>query len=409
MSMKKYRRLNVRKTLIFLCLTILVYHFSMFKLTGAQPLQGVVIPYEKTPKVIIDGRIGVNEYPYSYLNRETGITVYWVHDGEKMYVALVSPGRGWVGIGFGPKGVGMQGANELLFYVKDSTGETFSSDNYGEGHLHFPDTSRGGSNDIIKSAGTQNESFTVIEFIFPLSSGDKFDHDFKLGGTYGFNLAFQESADNFVTIHTKRSSSINVFIEPKETTKKVTTKLMIDLPRSVIIDREFKIKASLLDQGGKPVPNATINFFVNTTFGGEILIASTETDSGGEATLTYSFRIPGTIKVNAYFPGGKQNNVFLDKCNSSKRVVVKTYEPGFFTGPRDPLYNFGVWILNNPHKVHISINHFLDSGFPLETLTPEKSLSLGSIIILYMVIFSVWTTFAFVFYQIYRIYREGKK
>jgi hypothetical protein len=53
-----------------------------------------------------------------------------------------------------------------------------------------------------------------LEFVFPLSSGDSLDHSFKANRAYGFFLGYHESAKDTSTLHTSRSDTLDLFIEP---------------------------------------------------------------------------------------------------------------------------------------------------------------------------------------------------
>lgn len=42
----------------------------------------------------MDGIIKAEEYSGFYLDDNTGLTMYWEHDGTNMYIGLISPGTG---------------------------------------------------------------------------------------------------------------------------------------------------------------------------------------------------------------------------------------------------------------------------------------------------------------------------
>lgn len=166
-----------------------------------------IMPFNAHPNVTVDGVVTKDEYSSSYFEVNTKITVNWMHDGINMYVAITSQGTGWVGIGFGPRGTGMDGANIINGYV-DSSGAVVE-DYFGRGWTH----SRDSSNDMIDSAGSESSSQTTIEFVFPLDSGDPFDQSFQPGGTYGFFVGYHASVDDLRSYHTKRSATIDLNIE----------------------------------------------------------------------------------------------------------------------------------------------------------------------------------------------------
>lgn len=151
---------------------------------------------------VIDGVVGIDEYEHTILDSSTGITVSWTNTEDKLFVALDSPGSGWVSIGFDPD-TAMKGANFIFGYV--TTEGTFARDEYGTGLFsHGPDTSSGGSDDIIEYAGSESGG-TVFEFSIPLDSGDSQDKQLNSGSSYSCLLAYSGS-DNFTTKHSNRGA-----------------------------------------------------------------------------------------------------------------------------------------------------------------------------------------------------------
>ncbi len=165
-----------------------------------------IIPYNETSQVFIDGTINQREYAGLYEESNTGIRIHWEHNGENMYIGLVSPGTGWVSIGFGPPELKMDKANVILGAVDDATGVVTLSDQSVSGRIHTEDS----QDNIIKGAGTQSSEETIIEFVFPLNSGDNADHSFEMGGTFGFIVAYHSSSDDFGSRHTRRVASLSL-------------------------------------------------------------------------------------------------------------------------------------------------------------------------------------------------------
>jgi hypothetical protein len=174
--------------------------------------EGVVIPYEENPNVIIDGVISNMEYLESFNDSITNMSVYWLHNGTDLFIGLVSQGSGWMAIGLGSSGVEMDGSNILIGFISEM-GNVSLIDEIGVGRNHYPDTSRGGQNDVKIVNGSKLNN-TVLEFIFPLSSGDQLDNDFAMNRTYGFFLAYHESNVDTNVFHTKFSETFDIFIEP---------------------------------------------------------------------------------------------------------------------------------------------------------------------------------------------------
>jgi hypothetical protein len=171
------------------------------------------IPYVEETLVVVDGNIAKGEYGGAFNETATGIVVHWEHNGSHIKVGLLSPGSGWLSIGFGPKGVGMDGANIIISYVEED-GSFVIIDAVGIGWNHFPDDEKSGEDDISEASASLHDKRVILEFVFPLASGDGLDHSFKANETQGYFLAYHETARDTVTIHTVRSDSLVLFIEP---------------------------------------------------------------------------------------------------------------------------------------------------------------------------------------------------
>jgi hypothetical protein len=150
----------------------------------------------------IDGTISSGEYAHE--TTVAGVDVYYSNDASTLRVGLVSPGTGFVSIGFDPERQ-MQGANFIIGAVNE--GELTIRDDYGfEPYAHIEDTARGGSDDIIAAAGNEWPDQTVIEFMIPLDSGDPMDKPLLPGHSYTILTAYHSLSDSFTTRHTRRGS-----------------------------------------------------------------------------------------------------------------------------------------------------------------------------------------------------------
>lgn len=150
---------------------------------------------------LIDGVILSGEYRHALTEPSTGIAVSWQNDAAVLYVALVSPGTGWVGIGLDPTSR-MQGANYILAAVSD--GVLSITDEFGvSGTLHRTDA----QSNVIQAAGHEADGSTVLEFAIPLSSGDLEDKALAPWQTVAVLLALSQNQDNFTARHTARSAT----------------------------------------------------------------------------------------------------------------------------------------------------------------------------------------------------------
>jgi hypothetical protein len=154
-------------------------------LVSAQP----VIPYDS----LMDDRVGVDgvidnedgpEYPATYKDKASGLTVNWGFDDSLIYVGIETKGRGWLAIGFGSDK--MNESNVIVgYYTEDSTEVVNQT---GAARLPQSDSAiREAEIDFDEETGV-----TTMEFIYPL----KFPTSEALavpglvpGGTYDIILA----------------------------------------------------------------------------------------------------------------------------------------------------------------------------------------------------------------------------
>lgn len=258
------------------------------------------MPFASPVSVTVDGRIGPSEYPGSYVDSVTGIEVYWVHDATNVTVGIVSPGLGWVGIGFGPTGVIMDGANLLIGYVAGGT--TVLSDEFGIGLDHSPDTTLGGRDDVLAQAGNESNGRTTIEFRYPLDTGDTYDVALRPGRTYGIVLAYQATADDLVTMHTA-AAFLTLTLEPPPSPAPTRhVRLDIGWEGGWREGETIDVLASVRGDDGRPLRGAVVDFYVNTSVGLGHL-GTVDADEGGMAACRYTFLSPGEFTFIVRFSG----------------------------------------------------------------------------------------------------------
>ncbi|MCK5586266.1 hypothetical protein KAJ02_09360 [Candidatus Bipolaricaulota bacterium] len=152
----------------------------------------------------IDGTIVSGEYVHE--TTIAGVDVYWTNDEYRLRVGLVSPGTGFVAIGFDPDRQ-MEGANYIIGSMHE--GVLTIRDDYGyEPFAHMEDTMRGGEDNIIAAAGNEWPDQTVIEFIIPLDSGDTLDKPLLPGHQYTILVSYHSMFDSFSDRHTRRGSGL---------------------------------------------------------------------------------------------------------------------------------------------------------------------------------------------------------
>jgi hypothetical protein len=150
----------------------------------------------------VDGVIKPGEYAGQ--TDVVGVEVNWSVDRSALRVGLVSPGTGWVAIGFDPQSM-MDKANLILGAVVN--GAVVARDDVGTGPFsHAPDTSVGGQDSLLAAAGREANGQTVFEFAIPLNSGDPADRPLSVGQTIKILVAYQATSDGFSERHSRRGS-----------------------------------------------------------------------------------------------------------------------------------------------------------------------------------------------------------
>jgi hypothetical protein len=175
-------------------------------LASAQP----VIPYDS----LMDTRAGIDgmidnedgrEYPATYVDRASGITVHWGFDDSLIYVGLVTKGRGWLAIGFGS--AAMNESNMIIgYYTEDST-EVMNRVGAKHAHARSPQ-----SDSAIQEAEIdydEETGATTMEFTYPLHfpGGEALAvPELAPGGTYDIILAQNNKSVSLNAKHTNLSA-----------------------------------------------------------------------------------------------------------------------------------------------------------------------------------------------------------
>jgi len=150
---------------------------------------------------LIDGAIGESEYRNSMMDAETGLEVFWENDSEMIYVGLSAEVAGYVAIGFAPERR-MEGANIIIASISD--GELLIQDHFGTSQTgHREDA----VSDIVDAAGMESDGMTVVEFSYPLLTGNADDKPLEAGSEAVIILAVHRSSDSLSARHSARSTS----------------------------------------------------------------------------------------------------------------------------------------------------------------------------------------------------------
>jgi len=166
------------------------------------PTPGQTVSIEPSSPYLVDGFVMDGEYR-NMLDAD-GFQVHWMNDANVLRVGLVSPGTGYLAIGFDPDRR-MKGANYIMGAVSGIA--VSMRDDYGIGTTsHAADTSQGGSHDILEAAGREVGGRTTLEFVIPLDSGDLMDKPLEPGLSYRILVAYHLMNDSFSAVHSRRGS-----------------------------------------------------------------------------------------------------------------------------------------------------------------------------------------------------------
>jgi hypothetical protein len=137
-------------------------------LVAAQAAEMPVMPYDSAigDRGAVDGFVDVeeSEYPASFTDKTTGITVHWGFDDSLIYVALETKGAGWLAIGLGS--AKMNESNMIIGYWSDDSSAVYNQ--LGSGYAHA-DVAGGDSFALEADIDRDDETgVTTMEFSYPL-------------------------------------------------------------------------------------------------------------------------------------------------------------------------------------------------------------------------------------------------
>jgi hypothetical protein len=185
------------KLSVAIILLILMYA-SIITLSGSESSE--TIP-------VIDGVITENEYN-SFLSFNDGkFTLYWTNNDTTIIIGMVGQTTGWIAIGFDPS-TAMLDADLILGWV-DGNGDVSIFDAYSLNAIgadHPPDTTLGGTADILLFNGSEDSGFTTLEFARLLSTGDENDNSIPSNGSIPIIWAYGNQ-DSFSAGHIARGAA----------------------------------------------------------------------------------------------------------------------------------------------------------------------------------------------------------
>jgi len=165
------------------------------------------IPNLSQVDVVIDGRVSPGEYPTRFVNSQTGMAINWVSDGQRLYVALESPAKGWAAIGFGAHKV--RGTAMIIGYYDENGGGV--DEHVGSwASTHRPiDKPR-----LIDFKTGKTDKGIVVEFVIPLELSN--GQVIVPGQPMPFVLAYHAKRLSFKGRPTKKATATLILGKPEK-------------------------------------------------------------------------------------------------------------------------------------------------------------------------------------------------
>ena len=170
------------------------------------------------------------------------------------------------------------------------------------------------------------------------------------------------------------------------------TSVEITVQETAVQGQAVTIQATLM-QGSQPVPNVHVDFYLNTTFG-PMKIGTGETDHKGVARIGYKFFSSGQVTVKVQFAGSwslaaSSNQLNLDVEPRREGPVHVSILPGF-SGESISSLPFVRGQNRMPDLRLVGVP--FSQGVPVIT-------------VIFLIVGSVWATYAYVFAQLRAIVR----
>jgi hypothetical protein len=251
----------------------------------------IIAFYDQNSLVDLDGELSLNEYSYIFNDSDSEIDFFIEHNQSHLFIGLIAPTQGWIGVGFNDLGLGMENSDIKLGAIINDI--PYMEDTYATGYsVPINDTNNSGTNDISAFIGVE-DSFrgNTFEFIIPFNSLDVNDYNLEINTTLTLFLA-HGPVDDYSTIHTAHSKVLKLFIAPEFIKPPKKTDLILSIAPDTIIDGEekFELLAILTNQSnGIPLVGYNVSFYVKTDFG-ELKLGENITDQNGVAKIVTSIQ-----------------------------------------------------------------------------------------------------------------------
>ncbi|OLS20392.1 MAG: hypothetical protein HeimC2_37440 [Candidatus Heimdallarchaeota archaeon LC_2] len=320
------------------------------------------IPLVVDSMVTVDGIISAEEYPRSFIDTLTGIDVFWEHNSENFTIGLVAPGTGWVALGIGSN---MQDSTMYMGGVENSNTYCVGLDGL-ENWLHEEDD----TNDILECAASETDDETTLEFTIPMNTTDTLDTVLEVQKVYQMFLGYHESSDDRTQIHTAHSDVFTVLVMPKA--QSIETFMTFQSETVVEFNETINFEIELSDENGS-LTDVPVVFFMESQFG-EVILATTSTDTNGKANANYS----NPYLLNEHTFGAR----------SLEMVVVKSGEVFAYQ--------------SSQQKQEIIFLERIENDDRAEYIRLSR---IGLLVVFWIIGIIIWGGFGYVYYQLYQIFK----
>jgi hypothetical protein len=205
--MNKSKRVNGLKSIRGILTVTFLFIFLIFSYSNGKINQNMnSASWGKTVETpVLDGVISSDEYSDSTSFNAGNFMVYWLIEGDTIYLGLTGNTDGWITIGIEPK-ESMKDADMIFGWVYENGTvgilDCYSTGKYGP---HPPDTDLGGTYDVLAYNGSEDSGNTIIEFSRKLITGDQYDNEISTTGKVTIIWAVGPS-DNYLDKHSSKGS-----------------------------------------------------------------------------------------------------------------------------------------------------------------------------------------------------------
>jgi hypothetical protein len=250
----------------------------------------------------------------------------WAHNTSHLAIAMSIRGTGWLGLGMGEVGVTMSGADIIMAGIVSR--EVIIED------MHSTSQSQPGGDDepyistehsigLEFVEGVEIDGVSTVEYIIALSNNDSegYDHNWKVGNTYGFFAAYQYSDDDFLRQHTSHSESLTVTLLDQSTIPPQRLNHVLEIDKSL-----DSIKLTSRISGVEKLSDLEVSFFRKSLYGW-ILLKTVRTDENGNVSIDVPIEAYGevtyysviTASIN-YSRSVASQNVFIFESDQSEDI-----------------------------------------------------------------------------------------